>query len=88
MIGFTYRHHTARDLMAPDEVLPDYIFDGIETCRSFMARCLRDPEDHVVLEGQWMHNPKDWEARTTFRPTAAHPYALPAADRPHEAANE
>ena len=86
--GYTYLHRTALDLLAPLQVLPDFIFGSAETCRSYMQRCLRDPEDHVVLEGTWDHNPEDWEARTTFTPSEAVPYASPAADRSHEAADE
>lgn len=76
--GFTYLHASARDLLAPVQVLPDYIFETADTCREYMQRCLRDPEDHVVLEGTWTHEGADVRARTTFRATVVHPFAVGA----------
>jgi len=47
-----------------------------------------DPSGIITIAPAANHNPEDWEARTTFTPSEAVPYASPAADRSHEAADE
>lgn len=51
---YTYRHNTARDLLAPFEVGADFVFPTEEKCREFVERCLDDfALEYVVVEGTW-----------------------------------
>lgn len=73
--GFTYRHHDAKvGLLAPLRVLPEYIFETAERCRRFMADCLRDPHDFVILTGTWSADTADGTGRVEFVATAHHPF--------------
>jgi hypothetical protein len=50
---YTYKHNTSRTKLGQSMVLRDYVFTDVESCKLFMQRCLRGPEECVIVEGSW-----------------------------------